>query len=86
MKLENKTIELNVPNIGDADSIELMRWCKNQGDTFKKGDEICELMSDKAAFSLEAPQDGKLVEIIVSEKKIVKVGQLLAKAEVSTIK
>ena len=77
-------IDLNVPNIGDADSIEIIKWHKKSGDTFDKGEEICDLVSDKAAFSLEAPQKGKITEILVPEKNKVKVGQLVAKAEVHT--
>ena len=81
--MNSKTIDLTVPDIGDADSIELVKWYKKQGESFKKGDEICDLVSDKAAFSLEAPQDGRLVEILISEKTRVAVGQLVARAEES---
>ena len=81
--MNSKTIDLTVPDIGDADSIELVKWYKNKGESFKKGDEICDLVSDKAAFSLEAPQDGRLVEILISEKTKVAVGQLVARAEES---
>ena len=76
-------IELNVPDIGDTDSIELIKWHKKEGDSFNEGDELCEMVSDKAAFSLEAPRNGQLIEIIISEKNKVQVGQLVGMATVS---
>ncbi len=83
-KLKNhEMIELNVPDIGDTDSIELVKWHKKRGELFKEGDELCEMVSDKATFSLEAPQGGKLVEIVIPERSKVRVGQLVGKAIIS---
>ena len=63
-----RIIELKIPDIGGNDGIELVKWNKKPGETFVAGDELCELVTDKAAFSLEAPQDGKLVEIYKKKK------------------
>ncbi len=77
-----RIIELKIPDIGGNDGIELVKWNKKPGDTFAIGDELCELVTDKAAFSLEAPQAGKLVEILQQEKTHPKVGDLAARVEV----
>ena len=78
-----RIIELKIPEIGGNDGIELVKWNKKPGETFVAGDELCELVTDKAAFSLEAPQDGKLVEICQPEKSHPKIGELAARVEVN---
>ena len=80
--MSNKIIELEVPDIGDAESIELVEWHISEGQSFKKGDELCDLVTDKAAFSLEAPQDGQLLEIMINSKKNVVVGEKVAKVKI----
>lgn len=72
------TLELRVPDVGDAESIELVVWNLNPGDPVEEGDELCELVTDKAAFPLESPSAGVLKEILVSEGSQVEIGQLLA--------
>ena len=75
-------IDLKVPDIGDSDSIQLIKWHKKDGESFEAGEEVCDLISDKASFSLEAPQKGCLKKIIVGEKVEVRVGQVVGKAEI----
>ena len=78
-----RVIELKIPDIGDNDGIELVKWNKKPGERFAAGEELCELVTDKAAFSLEAPEDGKLLEICVGEKSHPKIGELAARVEIS---
>jgi len=78
-----KVIDLKIPDIGGNDGIELVKWNKKPGDSFSAGDELCELVTDKAAFALEAPQPGKLVAIYVEEKAHPKVGELAARVEIT---
>lgn len=75
-------IDLKIPDIGGNDGIELVQWNKKPGDTFRAGDELCELVTDKAAFALEAPQDGKLIAVFQEAKSHPKVGDLAARVEV----
>ncbi len=77
-----QTLELKIPDIGGNDGIELVQWNVKPGESFRAGAELCELVTDKAAFSLEAPQDGKLLEIFVQEKAHPKIGDLAAKIEI----
>lgn len=78
-----RVVELKIPDIGGNDGIEVVKWNKKPGEAFSAGDELCELVTDKAAFSLEAPKDGKLIEICVAEKSHPKIGELAARVEVA---
>lgn len=77
-----QTVELKIPDIGGNDGIELVQWNVKPGESFSAGTELCELVTDKAAFSLEAPKDGKLLEIFIQEKGHPKIGDLAAKIEI----
>ena len=78
MNTDSQTIELTVPNFGESEKIELVEWFKHPGDTFKEGDELADLVIDKAAFTLEAPQSGKIIEIFAANNSEVCQGQKLA--------
>ena len=77
-----KEIDLRIPDIGENESIELLKWNFKVGDVFQEGDELCDLITDKAAFALEAPQEGVLTEIKQREKTKVIVGQKVAKVKI----
>lgn len=77
-----RIVDLKIPDIGGNDGIEVVKWNKKPGEAFAAGDELCELVTDKAAFSLEAPKDGRLLEICVAEKSNPKIGELAARVEV----
>lgn len=72
-------VSLKVPDIGDADKIELVAWHVTAGDTVSDGQELCELVTDKAAFPLESPHDGRIAKILEPVGSVVSVGQTLAK-------
>lgn len=56
-------------------------WHKQPGDIVKEGEDLVELVTDKATFNLPAPSSGTLKEALVSEGDEVSVGQVLAKIE-----
>ncbi|MCX7633933.1 MAG: lipoyl domain-containing protein [Turneriella sp.] len=78
-----RTVDITIPDIGSNDVIEVVRWHKKPGESFCAGEELCELVTDKAAFSLEAPQDGRLLEIYTPEKSHPKVGDRAARIEIA---
>ncbi len=43
----------------------LVKWTKNEGDKVKAGQVIAEIETDKATMEVEAPEDGKLIKILV---------------------
>jgi pyruvate/2-oxoglutarate dehydrogenase complex dihydrolipoamide acyltransferase (E2) component len=79
--MPDSEIPLNVPNIGDAERIELVSWNVAAGNDVARGQELCELVTDKAAFPLESPFAGRLARILVDAGKTVVVGETLAVLE-----
>jgi pyruvate/2-oxoglutarate dehydrogenase complex dihydrolipoamide acyltransferase (E2) component len=72
---ESDIIPLLVPDVGDDSKIELISWNVSLGDSVSEGQEICELVTDKASFPLESPMDGIMHEIKAEAGSEVKVGQ-----------
>ncbi len=79
-----KRIPLNVPDIGEADRIELVTWNVPSGAQVHMHQELCELVTDKAAFPLESPYPGRLVEILAAAGSLVHVGDPLAVLEIES--
>ncbi|MCW7482475.1 MULTISPECIES: biotin/lipoyl-containing protein [Leptospira] len=72
-----KEFLLKTPDLGDTEKIELVRWLLKVGDSVSKGDEMIELVTDKAAFPVESPHSGTLKKIIIQEGSVVKKGDIL---------
>ncbi|XDD53176.1 biotin/lipoyl-containing protein [Leptospira sp. WS4.C2] len=72
-----KEFLLKTPDLGDTEKIELVRWLRNVGDSVTVGDELIELVTDKAAFPVESPYSGTLKKIIMEEGSVVKKGDIL---------
>ncbi len=66
-----------MPDIGDAERIELISWHVAPGEQVTEGQELCELVTDKAAFPLEAPCAGTVLELKRNSGDLVKVGETL---------
>lgn len=69
--------ELITPDLGDTDKIELVRWNAKQGETIEIGQEVCELVTDKASFPMESPIHGTLTQILKEKGSIVSKGEIL---------
>lgn len=54
-----------VPDLGGADSVEIIEVCVAIGDEVDEGDSILVLESDKASMDLPAPFAGKVAKILV---------------------
>jgi pyruvate dehydrogenase E2 component (dihydrolipoamide acetyltransferase) len=52
-------------------------WLKSEGDSVTPGDALCELITEKTTFPLEAEGSGVLRQITVNEKSIVPVGAVI---------
>lgn len=75
MSSTDQELDLRVPELADTDDIELVEWHVEPGEVFEEGDELCDMVTDKAAFSLEAPFKGRVTEISVENRTKVKRGQ-----------
>jgi len=56
-------------------------WHRSLGDAVKEGEDLVELVTDKATFNMPSPQSGILKTISINEGEEVKVGQVLAVIE-----
>lgn len=54
-------------------------WHKKTGDTVAKGEDLVELVTDKATFNMPSPASGVVREILSREGDEVSVGQVLAR-------
>ena len=68
-----------VPKTGGMNTtkVTVVRWIKNEGETFKQGEPIVELETEKVSYELDAPEDGVLLKILVREPAEVDVGGTL---------
>lgn len=77
-------IDITLPTLGE-DAIEkatLAYWLVEVGDQVDEGTDLIELTTDKAAFTLPAPQSGQLVEKCVGEGDEISVGDTLCVMDV----
>ena len=54
-------------------------WHKSESQAVSKGEDLVELVTDKATFNMPSPVSGVLKEILATEGDEVKVGQVLAR-------
>ncbi len=73
--------EVIIPRLGSSDEsaeVRILRWIKSQGATVKKGDTLLEIETDKVNIEVEAPQDGRLIQVGANEGDFVKFGAVVA--------
>ena len=75
--------EIKLPELGDDanDVATVSTWLVQVGDEVNEGDELIELTTDKAAFSVPSPATGKLAEQSVQDGDEVKAGDALGVVE-----
>jgi pyruvate/2-oxoglutarate dehydrogenase complex dihydrolipoamide acyltransferase (E2) component len=77
----NNRHELSVPELGKTEEINLIDWKVSPGENVTQGTEMAEIETMKSTFSLEAPADGQVDEVLVEPGTSVEVGQRLATIE-----
>jgi 2-oxoglutarate dehydrogenase E2 component (dihydrolipoamide succinyltransferase) len=77
-------LTLTVPALGDEKQTEILLnlWHVRPGSRVEEGEDVAELITDKAAFQLPAPAAGRVAELLADEGAEVKPGQALARLEV----
>ena len=74
--------EVKLPPIAEGvDKANVSYWHRAAGDSVKEGEDLVELVTDKATFNLPAPVSGIVKEVLVIEGDEAKIGQVLAKIE-----
>lgn len=76
--------EVTLPGLGEdsTDVVTVSSWLAKVGDELKEGDDLLELTTDKAAFSLPAPKDGVLTEQLVHDGDEIDVGDTVCIFEI----
>jgi pyruvate dehydrogenase E2 component (dihydrolipoamide acetyltransferase) len=78
----SKTIEVTVPDIGDATDVEIIENLVAEGDTVAAEDGLITLETDKATMDVPAPEAGKVVSLSVKVGDKVSKGSLVLMLEV----
>ena len=76
--VEEKQYHLDVPDIGSVEEIQVIAWNCKEGEPFVEGEELCELVTQKSTFPLEAPFSGVVAKILCAAGSAVRVGETLA--------
>lgn len=72
--------EVKLPPLAEGvDKANVSYWLKSVGDGVKEGEDLVELVTDKAAFNMPSPVSGVLKELLASEGDQVSVGQVIAR-------
>jgi pyruvate/2-oxoglutarate dehydrogenase complex dihydrolipoamide acyltransferase (E2) component len=72
--------EIKLPVLAEGVSkANVSYWHKKVGEGVMEGEDLVELVTDKATFNLSAPCSGVLKEALVGEGDEAKVGQVLAR-------
>mgnify|MGYP003396273852 FL=1 len=75
-------MDVKLPPLAEGvDKASISYWFKQPGDTVREGEELVELVTDKATFSMPSPVAGKIKELLVSEGDSALVGQSIAVIE-----
>ena len=78
-------VDVVVPKLGDEENkveeATISFWYFDEGDEVKEGDDLVEVVTDKADFRIPAPASGKLVKRNVKEDDVVKIGAVVAVIE-----
>jgi pyruvate dehydrogenase E2 component (dihydrolipoamide acetyltransferase) len=76
--------EVKLPELGEGAGNEatVSVWYFEEGDHIEEGDDLVEMTTDKATFSVPSPKTGILAEIIADEGDVVSSGEVLAILEV----
>jgi 2-oxoglutarate dehydrogenase E2 component (dihydrolipoamide succinyltransferase) len=75
--------EVTLPSMGDdANTAIVSLWLADEGDIVNENDDLVEMTTDKAAFTVPSPKTGTLAEKLVEEDDEVAVGDVLCILEI----
>ena len=76
-----------MPSMGEdaGDECTVSFWHLEAGEEVKKDEPLVAMATDKANFDVPSPVTGKLVQVLVKEDDVVKVGEKIAVIETAVI-
>ena len=77
-------VEITLPSIGEDEinDATLALWHVEEGAIVEEGDDLIELTTDKAAFTLPSPKTGRIVRRLKQEGAPIAIGDTLCLMEV----
>lgn len=77
-------IEVRLPDLGEdsVQTVTISAWLAEIGQRLNEGDDLLEIVTDKAAFCVPCPRPGALAEVFVREGDEIRVGDVLCVLEV----
>lgn len=75
---------VTVPDLGGAESVDVIELSVAPGDTVEIEDSLLVLESDKATMDVPSPYQGSLVKYLVADGAVVKVGDPIAEIQVAS--
>ncbi|RUO71868.1 dihydrolipoyllysine-residue acetyltransferase [Idiomarina ramblicola] len=79
----SKVIDVEVPDIGDEEDVEIIEILVSKGDSVSAEDGLITLETDKATMDVPCPEDGEIEEMLVNVGDKVSQGSVIAKLKVS---
>jgi pyruvate/2-oxoglutarate dehydrogenase complex dihydrolipoamide acyltransferase (E2) component len=72
-------MEFRLPDLGDdaGKSARVSFWYCSAGENVEEGQDVVEMMTDKATFNVPSPATGVLTEVRVKEDETAAVGDVL---------
>ena len=77
-------LEVKLPELGDdaGDEARVSFWYVDPGEEVEEGDDLVQMLTDKATFDVPSPAAGKVTELVAQEDQTVKVGGPLCRLKV----
>jgi len=74
--------ELTLPRLGETmETGRVLAWLKQPGDSFRRGETLVEIETDKTVVEMPALSDGTLAEIVIAAGQDADVGAILCRYE-----
>lgn len=73
-------LQVKLPKLGEeaGEEATVSFFFVDEGDRIKEGQDLVEMVTDKASFKVPAPATGKIVRLVAKEDDVVKAGDVLA--------
>jgi pyruvate/2-oxoglutarate dehydrogenase complex dihydrolipoamide acyltransferase (E2) component len=75
-------VSLKLPLFGmNMEEATVVKWHRQPGESFRKGEPLYEIETEKVTQEVEAPCDGTLLEIVAAEGSTIPVGAAVCSVE-----
>ncbi len=79
--MEEKGIEIRLPDLGEVDEVRVVQWLQEIGATIAADEDLLEVETEKTTFVVPAPAGGRLIEVVAIEGAMVQRGGVLGRIE-----